>query len=274
MKIVVFDLDETLGYFTEFGIFWDCVNNYFKNINKKLDQTDFNSILSLYPEFVRPNIVNILAYLKTNKKAKCCEKIMIYTNNQGPKEWAYNIINYFENQIKYKLFDQIISAFKVNGKVVELCRTTHDKCHKDFIRCTQIPENAEICFLDDIYHPEMVHDNIYYINIKPYYYDLKFEDMIYRFTNSKMYENVNNADFNLFMMNEFRKYNYTCIEKTKKEYEIDKILGKQMMNHLVLFLKKNISKPPKQTSSSFSKTKKYIKNTKNIKNKKNKTYKS
>jgi hypothetical protein len=28
MKIVVFDLDETLGYFTEFGIFWDCLKNY------------------------------------------------------------------------------------------------------------------------------------------------------------------------------------------------------------------------------------------------------
>ena len=30
LKIVVFDLDETLGYFTEFGIFCDCLNKYFK----------------------------------------------------------------------------------------------------------------------------------------------------------------------------------------------------------------------------------------------------
>ena len=28
-KIVVFDLDETLGYFTEFGILCDCLNKYF-----------------------------------------------------------------------------------------------------------------------------------------------------------------------------------------------------------------------------------------------------
>jgi phosphoserine phosphatase len=28
MKIVVFDLDETLGYFTELGIFWDCLKKY------------------------------------------------------------------------------------------------------------------------------------------------------------------------------------------------------------------------------------------------------
>ena len=50
MKIVVFDLDETLGYFTEFGIFWDSLSNY---INLKggptLEQSDFNDILDLYP---------------------------------------------------------------------------------------------------------------------------------------------------------------------------------------------------------------------------------
>ena len=30
MKIVVFDLDETLGYFTELGMFWDCLKQYLK----------------------------------------------------------------------------------------------------------------------------------------------------------------------------------------------------------------------------------------------------
>ena len=30
MKIVVFDLDETLGYFTELGIFWDSLDYYMK----------------------------------------------------------------------------------------------------------------------------------------------------------------------------------------------------------------------------------------------------
>ena len=32
-KVVVFDLDETLGYFTEFGIFWDSLIQYLKNTN-------------------------------------------------------------------------------------------------------------------------------------------------------------------------------------------------------------------------------------------------
>ena len=79
MKIVVFDLDETLGYFTEFGIFWDCLNNYLKytNTNYKLTQTDFNDILELFTEFIIPNIIDILLYLKNKKQTKSCHKMMI-----------------------------------------------------------------------------------------------------------------------------------------------------------------------------------------------------
>jgi hypothetical protein len=238
MKIVVFDLDETLGYFTEYGIFWGCLSNYLKIKNKiKLTQADFNTILDLYPEFLRPNILDILNYLKDKKQNKCCNKMMIYTNNQGPKEWAYHIIEYFENRINHKLFDQIISAFKVNGKIVEICRTTNDKTHKDLIKCSRLPSNSEICFLDDNFYPEMVHENIYYINVKPYMYDLKFEDMINRFLNSRSnsitIEDKN--DFNKFMMSEYKKYNYHYSEKNPKEYEIDNILSKQIIIHLQEF---------------------------------------
>jgi len=68
MKIVVFDLDETLGYFTQFGIFWDSLSDYLKIQNKPaLTQCDFNNILDLFPEFLRPNIINILNYLKEKK---------------------------------------------------------------------------------------------------------------------------------------------------------------------------------------------------------------
>ena len=73
MKIVVFDLDETLGYFTEFGIFWDSLLNYMKDKNQPRPSQDmFNAILDLYPEFLRPNIINILTYLKERKQCKCC----------------------------------------------------------------------------------------------------------------------------------------------------------------------------------------------------------
>ena len=243
MKIVVFDLDETLGYFTELGIFWDCLNKYIKSENKKaLTQENFNDILDLYPEFLRPNIINILSYLKNKKKTKCCHKMMIYTNNQGPKEWAHNIVSYFESKIKHKLFDQIISAFKINGKHMEICRTSHVKSHKDFIKCTKLPVSAEICFLDDNFFPEMTNDNIYYINVKPYYHDLKFDYMVTKFSDCVFGKKLisDKSHFINFMSEDFKRYNYEYIEKPENEYEIDKILGKQIMLHLGEFFNKSI----------------------------------
>lgn len=259
MKIIVFDLDETMGYFTELGIFWDCLNRYLYNKNiDHLNQTDFNNVLKLYPEFIRPNIVNILQYLKHKKEQNCCHKIMIYTNNQGPKEWANYIKGYFENEINYALFDKIIAAFKVNGKTVEICRTSHAKNHKDFIKCTQLPKNAEICFLDDSFYPGMANSNIYYINVKPYYHDLKFKDMIDLFLNSKMSNSLitDKQDFINSMSSDFARYNYEYIHKSNEECEIDKILGKKIMTHLEYFFNSTNKKTKtmKKTKRNSNKT--------------------
>lgn len=264
MKIVVFDLDETLGYFVEFGIFWDCLHKYLiqhydisnnheysdTDYTIELNQQYFNAILNLYPEFLRPNIIPILNYLKQKKQSKCCQQMMVYTNNQGPRKWAHKLINYFESKINYKLFDQIIAAFKINGKRVEICRSSHNKSYKDLIRCTKIPLHAEICFLDDNYFPEMTNQNVYYINLKPYTHDLKFEEMIERFMNTKMYKNIlhqenisdeaRNTYFQKCMMDYYNEYNFTYIEKNKKEYEIDQILGKTIMMHLYTFFNKSL----------------------------------
>jgi len=281
MKIVVFDLDETLGCFTQFGIFWDCLQQFlYKKENKKLTQKDFNETLDLFPEFIRPNVINILQYLKIKKKTNCCHKLMIYTNNTGSKEWAHQIKSYFEDKLNYKLIDQIIAAFKINGTQVEMCRTTHDKSHHDLIRCTKIPLDAEICFVDDTFHPKMANDNIYYINLKPYYYDLQFDYMIEQFSKSILGRKLLKTDnsFEEFMKRETEKYNYDYIEKTKEEYEIDKILGKHVLSHLQYFFndskvgKKNKSRKNNANTSTSTSTSTSA-NPNTIKTKKNKTRK-
>jgi len=237
MKIIVFDLDETMGYFVELGILWDSL---IKITGKhEFTQEEFNDILDLYPEFIRPNIENILKYLNKKKQLKICQKIMIYTNNQGPSKWIDHILSYFERKIKSKLFDQTIRAFKINGKQVEMNRTTHDKTYSNLVRCTQIPPNAQICFLDDIYHPEMVNDNVYYINLKPYIHDLPVDDLVYRFMNSKIgqtiIDNVDEEDFANRLFLQLENISYTYNEKTQEETEIDQILGKEIMTHLKFF---------------------------------------
>ena len=266
MKIVVFDLDETLGYFTEFGMFWDSLNQYIKSkALPPLSHDDFSETLDLFPEVLRPNIINILNYLKTKKESSCCHKMMIYTNNNGPREWAQHIVGYFDKKLDFKLIDQIVAAFKVHGKQVEICRTTHNKTHQDFIRCTKVPANAEICFLDDTFHPGMSNEHIYYINVKPYYHDIPFEIMLARFMSSNIGRRFgNNMDFERSMLIYFKAYNYNCLNKDLKEYEVDKIIGKQIITHLQTFF----NDKPKR-----NKTMKNIRRFKREKSK-NKTHKS
>jgi hypothetical protein len=263
MKIVVFDLDETLGCFTQFGIFWDSLQKFLIfNQNYKLSQNDFNETLDLFPKFLRPNILQILQYLKHKKKTNCCRKLMIYTNNTGPKEWAQHIKDYFESKIHYKLIDQIIAAFKINGQRVELCRTSYEKKHHDLIRCSKLPIDSEICFLDDTFYPHMSNEKIYYINLKPYYYDYDFDDMITIFKKSNigkaLLKNVTDTEskFQNVMKEHINQYNYKYIKKTEEEYDIDVILGKYILTHLQTFFNDNkIVKTKKNNVYKNNKTK-------------------
>lgn len=238
-KIVVFDLDETLGYFVELGMFWDSLKQYFKYINNpyQLKQEDFNLLLDLFPEFQRPNIFKILHYLKKKKQLDKCDRIMIYTNNQGHKSWAEYIKTYYELKLKYNLFDQIIAAFKVNGKIVEICRSTHSKTYTDLIKCSKIPENTQICFLDDVFYPEMSNENVYYINIKPYIHHIPFETMLDRFCESGLLrlEIKDTKVFKEYVLNMLNSFYYDETNKTSQELSIDKILTKKILQHLETF---------------------------------------
>ena len=254
-KIVVFDLDETLGYFTEFGMFCDCLDIYYKD--STYSNIHFKTLLDLYPEFLRPHITDILTYIKTKKKSRKCYKVMIYTNNNGPKSWAKNISDYFDTKVNYKLFDQIIAAFKIRGEKIELGRTTHEKTIDDLFRCTKLPENVEICFIDDLYHDGMADDSVYYINVKPYHHELKIDDLIKRYLDSKLGKNIKgNHDFVSSIKNEFKKYNNIISEKSIEEQEIDDIIGKKMFQHIKqFFYDNNNNKTFKRRERKRNKTK-------------------
>lgn len=273
-KIVVFDLDETLGYFLELGMFWDALKEYIKynKIDQHINQDLFNNVLDLYPEFLRPNIMDILNYLKKKKEKKHCNKLLIYTNNQGPTEWANYIIKYFEKHLDSQLFDQIIAAFKVQGKRVELCRTSHMKSHSDLIKCTKLPAETEICFIDDVYHPHMKNDKIYYINVKPYTYDLDFNEMINRFSKSNILKhNKRDNTCETFILEFMKKYNYIFTEKTNESQNVDRIISKKILQHLHIFFK---NKPDLLNTNKTKRHFNYSKNNINYKNNnKNKTLK-
>ena len=249
VKIVVFDMDETLGYFVELGIFWEAIHIFFKNESDIIEKLQFCDILDLYPEFIRPNMSSILNYLKHKMLEEELYGVMIYTNNQGPKIWFQNIKNYFEKKINYPLFIQIIAAFKANGKQVEMYRTTNDKTLDDFFRCSKLlPENTQICFLDDCYYPNMQEDNVYYIKVRPYIYDLPYETMIRRFLESavgKQYliNSTLQSSFKNYVIAFMTQFEFLSAKKSKEEYEIDKIVTKKTMVHLQTFFAKNKTYP-------------------------------
>ena len=117
-KVVVFDMDETLGCFYQLGMFTSTLED---NLHRKLTNDEFNILMDLFPLYQRTNIIPILNYIKKKKQEHKCFKVYIYTNNQGPKHWALQIKNYFEYKINYPLFDKVIHAWKVNGILVEKC---------------------------------------------------------------------------------------------------------------------------------------------------------
>ena len=180
---------------------------------------------------------------------------MIYTNNQGPKQWTKMISEYFEHRIGKHLFDHIISAFKVNGKVVEMCRTSQDKSVEDLVRCTKIPENTEICFIDDQLHPLMEKSNVYYINIKPYRFSMEYRKMAELYYNKlKSKINMDKEEFINTMDVYMKQYNFTVTQKSPDELAVDMIIGKKIMYHLEKFFKEHKHNKTHKTNSSKSKT--------------------
>jgi len=272
-KIVVFDMDETLGYFTEFGMFWNVLIRYIHikpqlNDKIKIDQTLFNNTLDLYPEFLRPNIINILTYLKKQKKKTHCSQIMIYTNNQGPSEWVNFIKGYFEHKLdNYKLFDQIIRAYKIGHEKVELCRTSHGKSHEDLMRCTKISPTTQICFLDDVFHPDMETDQVYYINVKSYSRELPIDDMIDRFIknidkiNPTFLEIDTKEKMTTTLTAFFNQYKHKNTIHPANKYQVDKIISKRILEHLHEFMGKQIHNKTlrKSITKNHNKTIKQVK---------------
>jgi hypothetical protein len=140
------------------------------------------------------------------------------------------------------------------------------KKHSDLISCSKIPETADICFLDDVYHPGMVNDKIYYINIKPYIHDIPFDTMIDRFINSKIIAFENEDLLRTHLLNFLKKFKYTYSKKTNESQNIDIILSKKILQHLHVFFNK-------KSSTRKQKGVKGVKGTKNITIKKKNTIK-
>ena len=287
-KVVVFDVDETLGCFSQFGIFFEALGEYFNNPN--IGYVHFNALIDLYPEVFRTNIIRILEYIRKKKQSGICSKVMIYTNNQGPAKWVQHIRGYLEKKLAdagalttpaaaaaaaapaaaapaaaaaTPLFDRIIGGFKISNSKNELDqleRGTMEKTVNDFLRCSRLSANIEICFLDDVLHQKMVDEKVYYIRLQSYNSYIPFEQYITRFINSKLYEQYFSELHTSMMVTASNKQvhkqttaielNNVLMKRAKLSHydakkvlskvnprEIDEIISKYILYHLQLFFK-------------------------------------
>tara|TARA_B100000795_G_scaffold269766_3_gene260300 strand:- start:7066 stop:7782 length:717 start_codon:yes stop_codon:yes gene_type:complete len=167
MKVVVFDLDETIGHFVQVS---ELDYKIRKSSGKDISKDEFYKILDMFPNVFRPNMLNIFKYLsKIKKKEKI--KIMIYTNNTGCRMWVNRIKSYIEKQIGHKIFDRVICAWKYDNKILEKNRTGYDKKYLDLLRCGHLKKKDKIIFLDDSFYEKMMNPNLTYLHVIPYHYE-------------------------------------------------------------------------------------------------------
>lgn len=207
-KVLVFDLDETIGCFTELHTIWVCIEQLYKsmlpptNMNHNEKQLIFNELLDLYPEFLRVGILQIFQYVYTRILGGECHKIYLYTNNQCEyPDWVKHIILYLNTKVTggntHFIFERPICAFKIKNVIVEPKRTSHDKIYDDFITCSLLPKSTEICYLDDKQYEKMKHNKVYYIQPPPYYHSLKHAEINNRFAKSMLYQTLVKQGFNV-----------------------------------------------------------------------------
>ena len=186
IRVIVLDLDETIGYFIQFSILWKCI----EVCSGLLNQSQFNTVLDLYPEILRPDIFDILNYLKRKCQERVCHKIILYTNNQGGRKWPYLLKRYFEDHLDYPLFTHVVGAFRTNKKHLEPCRTSHKKNITDLKHCCKLPSGTKVCYLDNKYHELMKHQNVTYVKVISYVKLIENSTIISRFLSSDISKQI------------------------------------------------------------------------------------
>lgn len=226
----VFDLDETLGYFSQLSIIWKLLNQIqISNNKQELGQIEFNILLKQFEYIFRPKIIQIIKFINDNKNDNV--KMIIYTNNQISKRWVLLIKNYIEDRIQSSVFDTIIFAYKINGQIIEPMRSGVNKNYKDLIKLANLTLQTKICFIDDRVYKEVIKSNkVYYIHLAPYVIKIPWELIL------KDVDKLNLIEKSIFIFKDDIN-NKSNIDSLQYEYEEG-----YLKNKIVYFLKKNIKK--------------------------------
>jgi hypothetical protein len=165
----------------------------------------------------------------------------MYTNNQCSHPiWIEQITRYFDYKLlaEEPLFKHIICAFKINKEIIEPSRTTNRKLHSDFVRCTLLPINTEICFVDNTYYSGMDVERVYYIQPRSYHHHLSTRQIVDRYiekfanTGSPGRQNISE-----YLMDSFAIHGRSLPgNPTFKDLETDIYVAQRLMYHIKEFI--------------------------------------
>lgn len=206
-KIVVFDMDETLGYFSQLYVIWISL---LRLSQTKLSIFDFYKLSDIYIFYYHPTIFKILKFLKTNNI-----NIVIFTNNQGLFWWPKLIALYLNYKISNNnndnIFKTVIGSYKLQNKINDNRRTSMMKKYDDLKNIMNLNDETKVLFLDDQEHPEMRHPNVDYFKVPNYIIMLPPSRIVNIFLHSnygKMFILKNKLNIFFFMNNIFHSFKH------------------------------------------------------------------
>ena len=152
-KNIVFDFDETIGYF-------DQIIEIIKYTKKTSKEEIFN-FLKIFPFVFRTSIFDIFCYIVRLKKEKKIKNVILYSNNNNDV-FIGIVLSFIHEKLNYDLFDTSISINQTHNKnknITDLLNYSNGLLNK----------NSSIFFIDDKEYQDMKSIQ-YYIKCESYKY--------------------------------------------------------------------------------------------------------
>ena len=152
-KNVVFDFDETIGYFEQ-------IIDIIK-YTKKISKMEVFELFTLFPLVFRTNIFDIFYFIVRLKKEKKIKSVILYSNNNNDVFISY-VISFIHQKLNYSLFDLSISLNQTHNK---------NKNLSDLLNYSNglLNKKSSIFFIDDKEYDDMKMIK-YYIKCESYKY--------------------------------------------------------------------------------------------------------
>lgn len=161
-KIIIFDLDHTLGFFEQLIH----MMNHCRHTCHEL--------LCMFPEMFRPLLLDFFKTLVLYKKTGKIKSVILYSNNNNGL-FVNMIMDYIHDFLEYTLFDYVIT-------LEHPLRKSKQKDYHELLLMTRdtIHESSMLCFIDDKIHPLMNIKNVCYIKCEGYNHVVKHSVVIGR----------------------------------------------------------------------------------------------